>query len=116
MTVRAVQWAERAKQSAYLRGGAVSLTGTLAAIVLSDHQLNSTNPPKLTLFNQSNSTKLQPPPFNINPPANHFIYFLSIFIITVYTATVMSCSRQPIFNVTLLVTSGLDISWKVGNM
>jgi hypothetical protein len=33
-----VQWAERAKQSAYLRGGAVSLTGTLAAIVLSDHQ------------------------------------------------------------------------------
>jgi hypothetical protein len=73
--VRAVQWAERAKQSAYLRGGAVSLTGTLAAIVLSDHQLNSTNPPKLTLFNQSNSTKLQPPPFNINLPTNHFISF-----------------------------------------
>ena len=58
MIVRAVQWAERAKQSAYLRGGAVSLTGTLAAIVLSDHQLNSTNPPNLTLFNQSNVSRI----------------------------------------------------------
>jgi hypothetical protein len=66
---------ERAKQSAYLRGGAVSLRGTPAAIVLSDHQLNSTNPPNLTHFNQSNSTKLQPLPFNINLPTNHFISF-----------------------------------------